>query len=1375
MSSFSILNIRKSLFKSAIALVSVVALNIGVSNAQYCVTGASSTTDEYMSDFKLIDAVSGVSLIANNTQQVANGVCAQYTDFTSILKPVNMSAGGRYTVSIQVSYCAAGVYTNQGFAWIDYNRSNTFEAGEGVAVTPTTGTSGVRYINYTFTVPCNINPGITRLRAMVSETTVLNNPNSACGTYTWGETEDYAVNLQLPSTVSADFATPSSVWVKSKVNFINSNPIGYIAHTWDANNDGSIEAANSVNFSYTWTTGGTKCVKLRSTNCLGSDSVVKCLTVNVPTVVPTANFVSNFTTIEQYGIVKMYDLSSNGPWKWKWEVYDSVTYANSLFYPSLTTGEVISNPNSNGSNEFSQNPEFYFSEPGCYAVVLTATNDVGSSAPKRKVCYITVTLPTNYYLGLGSYGPNLDNVVGSASGQIFDNGGVNLNYANGSGYGTRSYLQITPCNAKKINLTMTQLKFNGAGDKLSIYDGRNASSKLIVTWTVGSKCPQTVTALSGSMFILFESDGAGVDSGFTGFYKSELGPATLGNPDFVASTTPAYNSAPTKFANTTQNIVGVPTWEWTIDGDQVANNKKFNLDYTFYTDGKYNVCLEMKSCVGNSKTCQLIDVITPNKTTKLDIVASNRRPKSGIDLVTLNPVSDNANRWEWTIFPTTYTLMNPPANPSKFGTGYVRYYAADGDTIPKPIIKFTAPGCYTIALKAYNDNDTNATIKTVVKNKFICALNYCNPSSFILSSDIGINNVTLKDASNVLFSNNTTSGDAGYTNYSTTQSATLTYGKKYTVEVSRSTNLDSANRRAWIDWNIDGDFDDAGEEIFFETSNTNKSFSKTFEVPSLASAFEGQSIMRIATTFGKEVIPTCGPITAGEYEDYGIVLANDNSAPVITLIGNATERMEVNTTYTDAGATAFDLSEGDISSEIIMTSDLDPNTTGVYTIEYNVTDKSLNKAVSVKRIVIVEKDLTPPTLTLNPGSSGCFEADRTNAPYVDPGATARNTNPNQDLTSSIVVKGMVDTRKIGTYVLTYSVKDAAGNSASKTRTVCVSDTKKPSIGNIGDTSIQIGSTWIDQTIATDLYDLNPSLTKVWQSIPVNTAKRSTYTVTYSAVDQSGNVSDPVVVNYRVDDFIAPVISLNTFDVVEQEVNRPYKSIAATVSDNYYGPGQVSIALIFSNVDFTTLGTYKEIFRAVDGSGNITERTRTVKVIDTEAPVIYGETIYGCVGEDIWPFWGVTTTDNYYSPSDLKPFVEIVKQNVNPKQEGFYFITYRVTDPSGNVSLPFTVNVVYTYWPKCYNSTTGVKTLSAEESVTLYPNPTTGKVTIDLKGILSKNTVVEVYNAMGQKVISDNYSEALDLFNIDLSGSAKGVYTIKLIADGQTIIKRVVLQ
>ena len=83
--------------------------------------------------------------------------------------------------------------------------------------------------------------------------------------------------------------------------------------------------------------------------------------------------------------------------------------------------------------------------------------------------------------------------------------------------------------------------------------------------------------------------------------------------------------------------------------------------------------------------------------------------------------------------------------------------------------------------------------------------------------------------------------------------------------------------------------------------------------------------------------------------------------------------------------------------------------------------------------------------------------------------------------------------------------------------------------------------------------------------------------------------------------------------------------------------------------------------------------------------------------------------------------------------------------------------------------------SAEEAVSVYPNPSNGLVSVDLQGALAQNASIEVYNAMGQLILVKNYSEASGKFEIDLSGNASGVYTIKLTADGQTVTKRIVLQ
>ncbi len=65
-----------------------------------------------------------------------------------------------------------------------------------------------------------------------------------------------------------------------------------------------------------------------------------------------------------------------------------------------------------------------------------------------------------------------------------------------------------------------------------------------------------------------------------------------------------------------------------------------------------------------------------------------------------------------------------------------------------------------------------------------------------------------------------------------------------------------------------------------------------------------------------------------------------------------------------------------------------------------------------------------------------------NESYTDEGATATDDRDG-DLTSKIETIGSVDTKKAGTYKITYTVKDSAGNTATATRTVIVKEDKKP--------------------------------------------------------------------------------------------------------------------------------------------------------------------------------------------------------------------------------------------------------------------------------------------------------------------------------------------
>ena len=56
---------------------------------------------------------------------------------------------------------------------------------------------------------------------------------------------------------------------------------------------------------------------------------------------------------------------------------------------------------------------------------------------------------------------------------------------------------------------------------------------------------------------------------------------------------------------------------------------------------------------------------------------------------------------------------------------------------------------------------------------------------------------------------------------------------------------------------------------------------------------------------------------------------------------------------------------------------------------------------------------------------------------TEPGATARDARDGVIAPENIITTGTVDTATAGTYTITYTVTDAAGNVGTKTRTVTV--------------------------------------------------------------------------------------------------------------------------------------------------------------------------------------------------------------------------------------------------------------------------------------------------------------------------------------------------
>lgn len=438
--------------------------------------------------------------------------------------------------------------------------------------------------------------------------------------------------------------------------------------------------------------------------------------------VPVPNFSpSKLIVIEKFDQVTFHDSSTNNPIQWEWDVIDSISGT----FASLSNGSVISDPFNSGADEFSKNPLFQFTETGLYTVKMRSRNASGWSNWLVRRFLVKVVPSTQYFLGYGMYGPYYDNIVDSDSGNIYDDGGINLNYGNAQGIGTRSYLHIKPCRAKEIHLKMKMLRFKDTNDYLMAFDGdKEDPNKLLAKWTFNQTGNRNVVAYSGSMYVIFRSNSTGIDSGYFGRYEIVKDTSAYSiNTDFSMDSL-FYKAVPTKFINTSTGYSGVPQTSWFVNGTISSTTPKIFRN-TFTGTGQVSVCLQMMSCDDKDSICKNFFVDTPNSKTKINFTyKSNAR--YAYDSVSLIPLTDKANRFQWYITPKSYTVINPPANPSYIKPGFIFYQATPGDSLPRPVISFLDTVCYTIKLIAYNSTDSVNSIDSFQKTNYICAGDFRN-------------------------------------------------------------------------------------------------------------------------------------------------------------------------------------------------------------------------------------------------------------------------------------------------------------------------------------------------------------------------------------------------------------------------------------------------------------------------------------------------------------------------------------------------------------------------------------------------------------------------------------------------------------------------
>ena len=343
----------------------------------------------------------------------------------------------------------------------------------------------------------------------------------------------------------------------------------------------------------------------------------------------------------------------------------------------------------------------------------------------------------------------------------------------------------------------------------------------------------------------------------------------------------------------------------------------------------------------------------------------------------------------------------------------------------------------------------------------------------------------------------------------------------------------------------------------------------------------------------------------------------DLTPPSLSLIGEATIRIEAGTDYLDAGAIWTDAVDG--NGTLLAQGEVKTLVPGLYVLRYDYTDEAGNQSETVTRTVIV-RDTTPPVITLNGSSEISIEAG---TEYQDEGARWTDiVDGNRTLTGQGEVKTLVP----GVYVLRFDYTDAAGNqSQTVTRTVVVKDRTPPviTLNGSSEISIEAGTEYQDEGASwTDIVDGTGALTGQGE---VNTEVPGVYQVVFTIADQVGNRAEKVTRIVTVTNEDPSSLSLSTNQVEE---NLPAGTAIGRFNwsdpNDPEGRGEYTIQIINDDaiplfkiddnqtllthgpLDYESKSSHLVVVQVADAYGGSLEQSFEIEVIDAFIPIVYTE-------------------------------------------------------------------------------------------------------------------------------------------------------------------------
>ncbi|WP_353777305.1 GEVED domain-containing protein [Winogradskyella sp. 3972H.M.0a.05] len=342
--------------------------------------------------------------------------------------------------------------------------------------------------------------------------------------------------------------------------------------------------------------------------------------------------------------------------------------------------------------------------------------------------------------------------------------------------------------------------------------------------------------------------------------------STYGRGVFTASFT--ETAAPdTEDPTAPANLVSSNITSTSVDLSWDASTDNVGVtEYEVYQDGGLITSV--------STTTHTVTGLTPSTNYDFYIIAKdaagNSSPQSNTEnITTLAPdTEDPTTPLNLMASNVTSTTVDLSWEASTDNQGVVTYdvYQDGGiitnvSTITHQVTGLTPNTIYVFKLRAKDAaNNESEDSNEVAILTLPTSLTYCGSQSSDVSDEY-ISRVQLNTIDN-------SSGAQFYSDF-TNISTSLRKGSLYTVTITPTWTGSAFNEAysVWIDYNNDGDFEDAGEQVFTQSPTQTTPVSGDFTIP--AGAMEVDTRMRVSMKFN-DIPDPCESFTYGEVEDYTV-------------------------------------------------------------------------------------------------------------------------------------------------------------------------------------------------------------------------------------------------------------------------------------------------------------------------------------------------------------------------------------------------------------------------------------------------------------------------------------------------------------------------